>query len=96
MSEQSHYLNREIDEKLSNLQTSMDKGFEGVIKRLDYTNGKVQKNSEWRIYTAGALSIISLVVLPILYWAVVTLVNIDDHIDQALQAYEIKYEETNN
>ena len=94
MSEEEKYLNREIDDKLKNLLKNMEKGFTEVKKRLDYTNGKVAKNSEWRVYSMGALSIITLVVVPILTWAVYTLVNIDSHIDKALQAYNIDYEET--
>lgn len=39
---------REILIRLDNLSEKMEAGFRGVNDRLDYTNGKVMRNTEFR------------------------------------------------
>lgn len=67
-----------------------------IKRQVIYTNGRVMGNTAWRWYTAGGLAIVAILVVPVLFWAVYELVNIDDRIQSsvhsALQAYDIIYE----
>lgn len=65
-------------------------------QKLDYTNGKVMKNTAWRWYTTGAIAVITALVVPVLFWAIITISKLDarihDSVREALQAYDITYE----
>lgn len=41
--------NEVLLEKINNLSEKVDEGFKGVNNRLDTTNGKVLRNTDWRI-----------------------------------------------
>ena len=47
-----------IAERLDNLAKSVNDGFKGVHERQDKTNGKVQKNTEWRLMNSKSVSLI--------------------------------------
>lgn len=74
------------------LLSKVEVGFAGNQSRQDVANGRT-KTSEIRIAQAMfGLSIIAMMVLPILSWALFTLVNIGDtidaRIDKSLSTYE--------
>ena len=56
------YSNNEIYIMLKNLSQKINDGFDGTHKRLDITNTKVIKNTEWRLKTEGSLSVIKYLV----------------------------------
>lgn len=54
-----------------------------VIQRLDrienqtiQTNGKVAELQKWRYFITGGMSVLTLILLPILTWALYTLVTL--------------------
>lgn len=55
------YSNRELDTHFSDIKETLARIEEQTIK----TNGRVSKLENWRSYTAGAVAIICLVVVPI-------------------------------
>lgn len=87
------YLNREIDEFMRDMRESNQRIETGV----SYTNGKVGEINIWRERVNGALlasgAFMTLIVMPILGWAIYVLVNIDSSINasvqQSLSAYNI-------
>lgn len=84
------YKNREIDEMFQRIEKALER-IEGQTAK---TNGRVTKLEMWRSYIAGVVSVLVLLILPILAWAIFTLVNINHQIhnaiDEALSAYEIE------
>jgi len=94
------YSNREIREKwddignaLSKLSTDMSIGFTEVKGKQDQTNGNVKTLQLWRAGLTGATGVLTLIMVPLLGWALYTLSTINDRINKgvadALSAYEI-------
>lgn len=50
-----------------------------LTSEVKKTNGDVQRLKIWKAYTMGGLTIISMVVLPILAWALWTIIEIKNH-----------------
>jgi len=48
----------ELGIMLSALNKKVDDGFSGIIKRLDISNGNIEKNSDWRLTSEGGLAVI--------------------------------------
>lgn len=67
------YSKREIDEKWVDISNALSR----IEIQTTTTNGKVAELQKWRYITMGGLSIISTLILPILFWALITLVNLD-------------------
>lgn len=65
------YENREIREFFKDIQSSLDRIETQTVK----TNGRVSKLENWRAYSAGALAVITLVIVPILGWALYQIAN---------------------
>ena len=61
-----------------------------VITRLEYTNGKVGELIKWRERLIGMSVIISIVVIPIMGWALWEITHIDDKIENTLSTYEFE------
>lgn len=98
------YTNRELREKwhdiansLSTISTEMTNGFDEVKAKQNLTNGSVADVNKWRERINGGAIVagffMSVVVLPILCWAIYVLINIQETIhrsvDEALQAYNV-------
>jgi cellobiose-specific phosphotransferase system component IIC len=87
------YKNREINEMFEDVQSTLGR----IEEQTKKTNGRVTELEKWKYASMGATGILSVIVVPILAWALYTLVNInhDIHqaIDEALQAYSIQYED---
>lgn len=88
--EEKPFLNREITEMFTDLRHWMER----VETQVKHTNGRVTALERWKYAGVGAISILSIVVLPILSWALYTLVNIhneiNDAVQQALSVYNIE------
>jgi hypothetical protein len=56
-----------LEHRLNELQEQIEEGFRGVHERQDITNGKVQKNTEWRIYITGAMAVLMTFVVPLIF-----------------------------
>jgi len=54
--------NRELLIILENLGETMSKGFKGIHDRQDETNGKVEKNSEFRIESKAQIRVWQVVI----------------------------------
>ncbi len=94
-------LNGAIDELKKDLTGQNDAaraetlaGFEAVNKRQDVANGRTTKLEKWQYTTLGGVSVLSIIVVPLLGWALYTLTDIQSQIhqavDQALSAYNIQ------
>lgn len=97
------YSNREIKEKwddisnaLSGISTNMSIGFTEVKGKQDQTNGNVKNLQLWRAGLTGATSVLTLIIVPLLAWALFMLSTIDAKINKgvadALSAYEVTIE----
>lgn len=61
-----------------------------VHSDVKYTNGKVGELIKWRERLIGMSVIISIVVIPIMGWALWEIIHIDDKIDDTLADYEFE------
>lgn len=50
--------NRELHTAIKNLTATMQEGFKGVHHRQDETNGKVNRNTEFRIEVTASLNLL--------------------------------------
>lgn len=104
MPEQPYTENPQLDRFLTNIKDGMNAGFGGVNSRLDTLNGKVAAHeatnnefSKWRERVNGGMLasgvFMTVIVIPILLWAVWSLVNFKDsmraEIKDALSIYEV-------
>lgn len=84
------YSNREIDEKWRDISATLTRIEEQTVK----TNGRVGALERWKYIGMGATSVLTLIVVPILAWALWVLVNIQGQVhsavDDALSAYDIQ------
>lgn len=83
------FQNREIKEMFNDLQKGQDR----IESQVKLTNGRVTQLERWKYIGMGATSVLTLIVVPILAWALWVLVNIQGQVhnavDEALSAYEI-------
>ena len=84
------YQNREIKEMFGDLKTDLKR----IEDQTTKTNGRVNALEKWKYISMGATSILSIIVVPILSWALWVLVNIQGQVhsavDDALSAYTIE------
>lgn len=84
------YSNREIDEFHKDVRNSLTR----IEMQTTATNGRVTRLEHWRFFMLGSISVLTIIVLPILAWALYTLANIQQtvhqSVDQALSAYNIQ------
>jgi predicted Na+-dependent transporter len=68
-------------------------GFTEVKSKQDQTNGNVKSLQLWRAGLTGATGVLTLIMVPLLGWALYTLSSIDERINRgvqsALSAYEV-------
>lgn len=69
-------------------------GLEKILIQTTTTNGRVTALEKWQYTSMGAVGVLSIIVVPILCWALWVLVNIQGQVhnavDDALQAYDIE------
>ena len=88
------YKNRELDERFGGLDEKLDL----ILRQTTKTNGSVANINRWRERVNGGSMVagvfMTIVVVPILSWAIYVLVNITSvihqSVDEALSAYEIE------
>lgn len=89
------YTNRELREKWLNIEESLVR----IYDQTKHTNGRVTSLERWKYIGIGATAVLTTVVIPILSWAIFTLVNIHKEIniaiENALSVYNIEYDHTN-
>lgn len=95
------YSKREIDQLHDSILGRMKSHNEATMKKLDSieaqtikTNGRVSKLEQWRWFIMGSVSILTIIVVPLLGWALFTLINLDKSISNTvtstLDNYEVK------
>jgi cytochrome c-type biogenesis protein CcmH/NrfG len=84
------YTNREIREKWHDIANSLS----AILVQTTTTNGRVSRLENWKFFITGGMSVIILIVVPMLGWALWVLVNIQGQVhsavDDALSAYNIE------
>lgn len=63
-----------IAERIENLCQKVEDGFKGVHDRQDKTNGKVAKNTEWRLRNSRPVNMLSSVITIVITAVVVAIV----------------------
>ncbi len=83
------YMKREIDEKFMDIKSSLDR----IEIQTTKHNGRLSSVEKVQYLAMGGVGVLSIIVVPILTWALIVLVNIDatvhKSVDQALSAYDI-------
>lgn len=98
------YTNRELDAKFKRVEeviTETGRDLNVTLNRIEVqtttTNGRVNRLENWRSFQAGALAVITLIVIPLLGWALWKLSTLDDQVQAAvnksLAGYEVRIEE---
>lgn len=84
------YTNREIREKWHDIANKL----QDIKLQTTATNGRVTNLERWQYTFIGGISILTLIVVPLLAWALYVLSNINDtvhkSVDSALSAYDIQ------
>lgn len=88
--DESPFSNREIREMIGDVTKTLTR----IELQTTLTNGKVAELQKWRYIMMGAISVITVIVIPLLSWALYTLSNINnivhESVDQALSSYNIE------
>lgn len=81
------YMKREIDEKFEDIKDSLDR----IEIQTTKHNGRLTSVEKMQYLAIGGVSVLSVVVIPILGWALFVLVNVNTTVDkqvaQALSVY---------
>ena len=84
------YLNRELDEKFVDIANALSR----IEIQTTTTNGRVNKLENWRWFITGGISVITVIVVPLLAWALYVLSTINTQIaqgvNQSLSAYNVQ------
>lgn len=83
------FTNREINEMFKDVRESLTR----IEEQTTRHNGRMTRMEEWKAFMSGGMAVLTLIVMPILGWALYVLVNIDDKVDSsikdALSVYDI-------
>lgn len=108
MNDEKPYSNREIRQKWEEVSATLKEMKESqaishaemkdtqkeTLAQVKYTNGRVTELEKWKFFISGGMTVITVIVLPLLGWALYTLSNIDTQIDNgiksALSSYDIE------
>ena len=86
---EKHYTRSEIDL----IHESMDDKLDKILVQTTAHNGRMSKLERWQAYMSGGMTVLVIIVVPILAWALWVLVNIQGQVhnavDDALSAYNI-------
>lgn len=75
------FTNREINAMFHELKGQASRIEEQTIR----TNGRVGDLERWRFISMGAVAVLVMLVIPLLSWALYTLSNIDNKIQEAVK-----------
>ncbi len=88
--ENEQYMKREIDEKFGDIKDSLAR----IELQTTKHNGRLTSVEKTQYLAMGGVGVLAIIVIPILGWALIVLVNIDNtvhnSVDQALSAYNIQ------
>lgn len=79
------FTNRELTAMFDELKNGNDRIEQQTIKH----NGRMTKMERWQSYMMGAFSVLTIVIVPILAWALYSLVKLPETIQDALSIYEL-------
>lgn len=90
----SPYSNREIQEKWNDIASTLQE----IKTQTKLTNGRVTSLEKWQYTVIGGVAVLTLIVVPLLGWALYILSNIQSQVttaahqavDDALSAYDIQ------
>lgn len=84
------YLNRELDERFVDIANSLSR----IEIQTTTTNGRVNKLENWRWFITGGISVLTMIMLPLLGWALYVLSNINSQVaqgvNQSLSSYNVQ------
>lgn len=75
------FTNREINAMFQELKDQATR----IEVQTTQTNGRVTALEHWKFISMGAVSVLVLLVIPLLSWALYTLSNIDTRISEAVE-----------
>lgn len=91
---EAHMVIREWMIRSDEIMRTISTNIESIKKHAMITNGRVGRLEVWKGIMLGGLGVLTLLAVPILAWALLTLSNIDVKIqasvDRALAAYNIE------
>lgn len=83
------YTNREIREKWHDISNDLQE----IKNQTTRTNGRVTTIERWQYMFMGGMGVLTVIVVPLLAWALFVLSNIQDNVhrsvDEALSAYDL-------
>lgn len=89
MSKEQPYSKREVD----NFHGDIRKDLKDIKTQTTLHNGRMSTMEKWQAYMTGGMTVLTLIVVPILGWALWVLINIQGQVhnavDDALSAYNI-------
>lgn len=107
MATERAYSKRELDDKFKNIDIlirekhddqmikigDLKVSLNQVVEQTTKTNGRVNKQEQWRYTMVGAIGVLTLIIVPIMGWGLYTLVNIQstitDSVNAALSSYNV-------
>lgn len=85
---------KDVEQRDTIQRGEIQSGFGAITRRQDVQNGKLSRHDMYIYMGLGGLSIIAIIVVPLLGWALYSLSNLDNlvhkSVDEALSAYNIK------
>lgn len=79
------FTNREIRAMFQEIKN----GNTRIEEQTKKHNGRLTSLERWQAHLVGAFSVLTLITVPILGWALYSIVTIDEKIQEALSVYEI-------
>lgn len=104
---ESDYSKREVDLILTEIRglykthseednhhfSDMKESINELTEHVKKTNGRVSSLEKWQAYITGGMTVLTIIVVPLLGWALWILSNVESQVheavDNALAAYEI-------
>jgi len=63
-------MHEKLEQRLNNIDARMERGFTGMYAKQDQTNSRLSKLEIWRARIAGAVAVITIVLLPLAFLVV--------------------------
>ena len=83
-----------LTEKMDTFEVDVRQSLSRIELQTTQHNGRMTKVEKWQSYISGGMTVLTIIVVPILAWALWVLVNIQGQVhnavDDALSAYNIE------